>query len=138
MDEVEKVLMIKRTTCLVFIVLAQSIWAQPLDPLSLHFEKDYQVRNFFNSSITLSELDFSQDVLDQRKVPQVHLTFPGCGIKRTGENLTFENTTTAIQESYVDMGRLYNYAAIDLNISKQQHNTYTGCAVLSLYQDKKN
>ena len=45
--------------------------AKPLDPLSLHFEKDYQIRNFFNSSVTLSKLDFSLDLLDREPIQSV-------------------------------------------------------------------
>ena len=40
-------------------------FAQTIDPLSLHFKKDYQVRNFYNSSVELSKLDLSQDVLNE-------------------------------------------------------------------------
>jgi hypothetical protein len=127
-----------RATGLALVLLCCSVGAKPLDPLSLHFEKDYQVRNFFNSSVTLSELDLSQAVTDKQQSPQVHLTSPGCGMRMEGGVLTFRNTSSAIQESYVDIGRLYNYAAIDLDISGQQHDTYTASALLCLYQDRKN
>lgn len=42
---------------IIFCCLGINSFAQPLDPLSLHFKKDYQVRNFYNSSVVLSKLD---------------------------------------------------------------------------------
>ncbi|MCP4310640.1 MAG: hypothetical protein GY790_05210 [Bacteroidetes bacterium] len=62
---------------LVLICLRINSLAQPLDPLSLHFEKDYQIRNFYNTSVTLSKLDFSQDLLNESKYPRIQLTSPG-------------------------------------------------------------
>jgi len=39
---------------------------------------DYQVRNFYNSSVSLSKLDFSKDVLNESRYPKIHLISPGC------------------------------------------------------------
>ena len=39
-------------------------FAQSIPPQELHFIKDYQIRNFYNSKVILSQLDFSKNILD--------------------------------------------------------------------------
>ena len=102
------------------------------DVLSLHFEKEYEVRNFFNSSVPLRTLDFSDEF------PVVSLTDSGCVFSQNGAGLTIENPTGKIQESYVRLGPLCNYAAVDLSIGSQQHAGYSANAVLALQQDRDN
>ena len=70
---------------IIFICLGINSFAQTYDPLSLHFKKDYQVRNFYSSSVLLSELVFSQDALNESKYPIIHLTSPGCQLKQNGK-----------------------------------------------------
>ena len=122
----------------IFICLGINSLAQPYDPLSLHFKKDYQVRNFYSSSVTLSELDLSQDVLNESVYPRIHLTSPGCDFKQNGQVLQISNNTGTSQHSYINLGKLYNYVAIDMDIQEQFHNSGTASALLSLYKDKDN
>jgi len=112
-------------------------FAQTFDPLSLHFKKDYQVRNFYNSSVLLSKLDLSQDVLNDSIHPIIHLTSPGCDFKQADEILEIFNSSNTTQQSYINLGILYNYAAIDMDISTQNISNAAG-ALLSLYKDKTN
>ena len=67
---------------IILICLGINSFAQSFDPLSLHFTKDYQVRNFYNSSVLLSNLDLSHDVLNESLYPKIHLTSPGCDFKQ--------------------------------------------------------
>jgi len=118
--------------------LTTNCFAQPIDPLSLHFKKDYQVRNFYNSSVELSKLDLSQDVLEDSLYPKKHLTSPGCNFKQNGRMLQISNNTASEQHSYINLGKLYNYAAIDLDIQSQTNKYGTGSVLLSLFKDKAN
>ena len=59
-------------------MLPFGLLAEPLDPVSLYFEKDYQVRNFFNSSIILSRLDVAADAFSRKNVSLVNVACPGC------------------------------------------------------------
>ncbi|MCK4750591.1 MAG: hypothetical protein KAT15_26215, partial [Bacteroidales bacterium] len=122
----------------IFICLGINSLAQPYDPLSLHFKKDYQVRNFYNSLVILSKLDLSQDVLNETNYPQMHLTSPGCNFKQNGHVLQISNNTASEQHSYINLGKLYNYAAIDLDIQSQTNKYGTGSVLLSLFKDKAN
>ena len=112
--------------------------AQPFDPMSLHFKKDYQVRNFFSSSVTLSKLDLSHDVLDESFHPRKHFTSPGCQFKLKGHVLTISNNTGKDQHSYINLGELHNYAAIDMDIQGQSGISGTASAQLMLYKDDEN
>jgi len=123
---------------IIFICLGINSFAQTFDPLSLHFKKDYQVRNFYSSSLTLSKLDLSQDVLNESKYPKIHLTSPGCQLKQNDRDLQFSNISETDQETYISLGKLYNYVAIDMDIREQKHCSYTATAMLSLFLDKDN
>ena len=112
--------------------------AQPVDPLSLHFKKDYQVRNFYNSSIELSKLDISQDVLNEAWYPKIHITEPGCDFSQQGQVLQISNKTRSEQHSYISLGQLFNYAAIDLDIESNTNSFGTGSVLLSLFKDQAN
>ena len=112
--------------------------AQPIDPLSLHFRKDYQVRNFYNSSVQLSKLDLSLTTLEESRYPTRHLTSPGCDFKLDDEQLHISNNTKSEQHSYLDLGKLYNYAAIDLDIQTQKANSAQSSVLLVLYKDEAN
>jgi hypothetical protein len=127
-----------RLLIFIFICLGINSPAQPYDPLSLHFKKDYQVRNFYNSSVSLSKLDFSQDVLNESIYPKLHLTSPGCEFKQNGQVLEISNKSGTDQESYINLGKLYNYVAIDLDIKEQSHYSNTASALLSFYKDIDN
>jgi len=132
----------KQLSLLIFIgtlfCLTINCFAQAIDPLSLHFKKDYQVRNFYNSSVELSKLDFFQNILDESLYPKIHLTSPGCDFKRNGQVLQISNNTPSEQTSYINLGKLYNYAAIDLDIHSQTNKDATGSVLLSLFKDKAN
>jgi len=123
---------------IILICLGIYSFAQTRDPLSLHFKKDYQVRNFYNSSVLLSNLDLSHDVLNESLYPKIHLTSPGCDFKRDDQILLISNNTKTEQKSFVNLGKLYNYAAIDLDIQSQTHKSNSASAQLSFYQDKDN
>ena len=123
---------------LVYICPGIEIHSQSLDPLSLHFLKDYQLRNFYNLSVSLSKLDLSQDVLNESSYPQIHLTTPGCDFKQKGQVLQISNSSKTEQQSYIKLGKLYNYAAIDMDIQKQSHKTSTANALLTFYKDEDN
>jgi hypothetical protein len=125
---------------MILICLAINSCTQPqtYDPLSLHFNKDYQVRNFYNSSVLLSKLDFSQNVLDETIYPKIHSTSPGCDFSQENQALHISNNSDAEQQSFINLGKLYNYAAIDFGIQSQTRKTSTANAVLSFYKDKDN
>ena len=74
------------------ICLGLNSFAQTFDPLSLHFKKDYQIRNFYNSSVLLSKLDLSQDVLNESIYPKVDLHLPGAILNRTERFFRFLTT----------------------------------------------
>lgn len=131
-----------RTSCSIFtialICLGITSCSQTLSPLSLHFKKDYQVRNFYNSSVVLSKLDFSKDVLDESNYPKIHLSSPGCDFKQNGQFIELSNNSETEQQSFVSLGNLYNFAAIDMDIKGHIHNSSTASALLSFYKDKGN
>ncbi len=122
----------------VFLCLGINSHSQSYEPTSLHFQKDYQVRNFYNTSLTLSELDWSQDILDESKHPRIHLTSPGCDFKQKGQALKISNKSGREQQSYIKLGKLYNYAAIDMDLQKQSHKSGILNALLTLYKDEDN
>ncbi len=122
---------------LLFVVPGSGL-TQSINPLSLHFKKDYQVRNFYNSSVELSKLDFSQDILDESLYPKIHLTAPGCTFTQKENSLQLSNTTESEQHSFIHLGQLYNYAAIDLDIQAQRAKSGPATVHLSLYQDQQN
>ena len=125
---------------IILICLAINSCTQPqtYDPLSLHFKKDYQVRNFYNSSVLLSKLDLSQNVLDESTYSKTHLTSSGCDFQQNGQALKISNNSEKVQESYINLGKLYNYAAIDFDIQSQAHISGTANALLSFYQNEEN
>ena len=67
--------------------------AQQLSPLELHFEKDYQVRNFYNSKVILSQLDISNDSIEIPTFKLMHVTSPGCEFKKSDGLLNISNNT---------------------------------------------
>lgn len=121
-----------------FIFLVPMSCTQTYSPLDLNFTKDYTVRNFYNSQVILNELDLSEDVRDESKYPLMHLTAPGCTFTQNGETLTLSNNTGSDQESYIYLGKVHNYAAIDLSIQEQSHKSHTANALLTLFKDKDN
>lgn len=123
---------------IVLIGLGLSACGQTYSPLALHFTKDYQVRNFYNSSVVVSKLDLSQDILDESIYPQIHLTSPGCDVKQDGQVIRLSNSSETAQQSFVSLGKLYNYAAIDLDIQDQLHKSSTASALLSFFKDEDN
>lgn len=76
---------------ILLVCLGNPAFGQTYDPVSLHFKKEYQVRNFYNSSVLLSKLDLSQDVLDESKFPIKHVTTPGCTLEKNGQVLAISN-----------------------------------------------
>ena len=112
--------------------------AQKLGPLDLHFKKDYQVRNFYNSKVLLSELEISKDFLENSLPNYIHLTSPGCDFKKTRNLLNISNDTEIRQESYINLGKVYNYSAIDFDIHNHKNNLSSSSAVLSIFKDKDN
>jgi len=123
---------------IILLISTPTLTAQPYDPLSLHFIKDYQVRNFYSTSVTLSQLDFSQDVLDESLYPRIDLTSPGCNFTQDGQILQISNNSELEQQSFFSLGKLCNYVAIDMDIQEQTHKSGSACAQLSFYQDKDN
>lgn len=123
---------------IIVVCLSINSFAQAIEPLSLHFKKDYQVRNFYNSQVLLSKLDLSENVVDESVYPKVHLTSQGCDFKQEGKLLQISNNSEKVQESYINLGKLYNYAAIDFDIQSQTHRSGSANALLSFYQDKDN
>ncbi|MBX2815074.1 MAG: hypothetical protein KTR24_03720 [Saprospiraceae bacterium] len=90
---------------------------RPADaPLELEFDKVYQVRNFYNSAVELAKFDLTLDEWNEAKHPLLHLTEPGCMLSQRDRVLTFSNPTPYEQKSYASLGKLVNYAAIDLDI----------------------
>ncbi len=112
--------------------------AQTLSPLDLHFEKDYQVRNFYNSKVILSQLDFSSDSLEISSLKLMHISSPGCDFKKTRNLLNISNDTERRQESYINLGKVYNYSAIDFDIHSHKNNLSSSSAILSIFKDKDN
>ena len=89
-------------------------FAQPIPPQDLHFIKDYQIRNFYNSQVILSQLDFSKNILDDPLYKVNHLTLPGCDFELQDGLLNISNKTKTIQQSHINLGKIFNYAAIDM------------------------
>ena len=114
------------------------MYGQPIDPLSLHFEKEYQVRNFYNSSVVLSELDLQEGPLYVENLPKRHLTLPGCNFRQERGDLHIYNDSESPQESHITLGKLFNYAAIDLDIRSQKNVDYGASVLLSLQKDEAN
>ncbi len=114
-----------------------STYAVTYTPMQLNFVKDYQVRNFFSSSILLNKLDFTTPVVDNSAYSRINLT-GSLTFNQTGQILTISNTGNTRAESYLKMGKLYHYAAIDMDITSQNSTVYTANAVLSLYKDAAN
>ena len=123
---------------LFIICMGINSFAQPINPLSLHFKKDYQVRNFYNSSVKLSKLDLAKDILNESIYPEIHLTSSAGYFSTNGQVLKTSNNSKKEQESYINLGKLYNYAAIDLDIKNQTHNSGSSTVLLSFYKDVDN
>jgi len=122
---------------MILFCFANNAFTQAIKPTSLHFVKDYQVRNFYNSTVLLGKLDLTQDLSNESIYPKVHFTSPGCAFKQIDEVLKIFNHSNTTQESYINLGKLYNYTAIDMDINKQNNSSNVD-ALLSLYKDKTN
>lgn len=119
------------------IISMYSAYGVTYTPMQLNFVKDYQVRNYFSSSILLNKLDFTAKLVNNDDYPRIDLA-GSLTFNQTGQVLTISNTGAARAESYLKMGRLYHYAAIDMDITSQNNTSYTANAVLSLYKDANN
>jgi hypothetical protein len=106
-------------------------------PTQLNFVKDYHVRNFFNLSVPLNQLDFTEDLLSSSRYSRVDVA-GSLNFTLWGEALSIANTGSARAESYLKMGKLYHYAAIDMDVASQSHAGYTANAILSLHKDAQN
>ncbi|MDR0541428.1 MAG: hypothetical protein LBH19_04365, partial [Dysgonamonadaceae bacterium] len=104
-------------------------------PGQLNFEKEYQVRNFFNLSVPLDSLDFTEDLIS--RYSRIDLA-GSLDFNQSGEVLNIVNTSNVRAESYLKMGKLYHYAAIDVDVASQNHAGYTANAILSLHKDAQN
>ncbi len=119
------------------IISMHSTYGVTYTPMQLNFSKDYQIRNYFSSSIPLNKLDFTTNVASNSAYPRIDLA-GSLTFNQTGQVLTISNTGTARAESYLKMSKLYHYAAIDMDIAAQTNTSYTANAVLSLYKDASN
>lgn len=122
---------------LIQIVSMHSTYAVTYTPMQLNFVKDYQVRNYFSSSILLNELDFATNLLNNSDYPRIDLA-GSLTFNQNGQVLTILNNGNSRAESYLKMGKLYHYAAIDMDITSQNNTSYSANAVLSLYKDASN
>ena len=122
----------------ILFFLAINCIAQPLSPLELHFVKDYQVRNFYNSKVILSQLDISKDSLEIPSFKLMHMTSPGCKFKKSDRLLNILNNTKENQESYINLGGVYNYSAIDFDLFNQKKTLSLASGILSIFKDKNN
>ncbi|MDR1331595.1 MAG: T9SS type A sorting domain-containing protein [Tannerella sp.] len=120
-----------------FLLPAGAAAATKYTPDQLHFEKEYQVRNFFNLSVPLNRLDFTEDLMNSAQYPRINVE-GSLDFNQSGEILRIENTGNTRAESYLKMGKLYHYAAIDMDVVSQSHAGYTANAILSLHKDAQN
>jgi hypothetical protein len=111
--------------------------AAPFTPDRLHFEKAYQVRHHFSLSAPLNALDFTEDLPGNSQHARIDLA-GALHFNPSDGALTLENTGTTRAESYLTLGRLYHYAAIDLDVAAQHSAGYTANAILSLHCDAQN
>lgn len=143
MDNPLKSKTVMRTKSLFFVILLlqmmtmRSVYGVSYTPMQLNFSKDYQIRNYFSSAILLNKLDLSTHVANNDTYPRIDLA-GALTFSQTGQVLTISNTGTTRAESYLKMGKLYHYAAIDMDIASQTNTSYTANAVLSLYKDANN
>jgi hypothetical protein len=105
--------------------------------LSSYFEKVEQVRNFFNLSVPLNKLDFTEDLINNDPSSRINIA-GALDFNQSGEILSIENATNARAESYLKMGKLYHYVAIDMDVAAQNHVGYTANAILALHKDAQN
>jgi len=122
---------------LLFLV-SISCFAQSIPPQKLHFIKDYQTRNFYNSKVIFSQLDFSKKMIDDPSYKLNHLTSPGCDFQQKGRSLFISNKTKTIQQSHINLGKIFNYSAIDLEIKDQKKKASFATASLSIFKDNRN
>lgn len=112
-------------------------FAQSIPPQELHFIKDYQIRNFYNSQVILSQLDFSKNILDDPLYKVNHQTLPGCDFELQDGLLNISNNTKTIQQSHINLGKIFNYAAIDMDIEAQNKKSSFATASLSIFKDNR-
>ena len=121
-----------------FFFTSVNSFAQSISPQDLHFIKDYQIRNFYNSQLILSQLDFSKKILSDPSYKLNHFTSPGCDFQQEGGLLNIFNSTKIIQESHVNLGKIFNYSAIDMDIEAQNKKSFFAIASLSIFKDNRN
>ena len=114
------------------ITLAVVTTGSQITPLTLHFEKEYQLRNFFNLKVVLKQFDPSKDIGEYL---QTDITSNTCSFRRESGELVIENQSgSSTAESYLGIGKVHNYAAIDIDIASQD-----GDVILALvHNDKTN
>ena len=113
-------------------------FTQSIPPHELHFIKDYQTRNFYNSQVILSELDFSKKIIDNPLYEFNHQTYPGCDFRQQGALLFISNNEKSIQQSFISLGKIFNYSAIDLEIKNQKKKSSFATASISIFKDSLN
>ena len=113
-------------------------FAQSIPPQELYFIKDYQTRNFYNSQVILSQLDFSKKILDNPSFNLIHFTSPGCDFQQHGGLLYISNNTKTTQQSHINLGEIFNYSAIDMDIQVQNKKSSFAIASLSIFKDNRN
>jgi hypothetical protein len=121
----------------IILICCSPLVAATYTPEQLNFEKEYQIRNFFNLSIPLNKLDFTEDLINGSGYSRMDIT-GSLNFSQSGEVLTVANTGNSRAESYLMMGKLYHYAAIDMDVASQNHAGYTANAILSLHKDAQN
>ena len=113
-------------------------FAQSIPPQELNFIKDYQIRNFYNSKVILSQLDFSEQILYSPSYKLNHISSPGCDFQQQNGLLYIYNNTTTIQQSHINLGEIFNYSAIDMDIEAQNKKSSFATATLSIFKDNLN
>ena len=62
----------------------------------------------------------------------------GCDFEQQGGLLNIFNNTKTIQQSHVNVGKIFNYAAIDMDIEAQNKKSFFATASLSIFKDNWN
>mgnify|MGYP000253187880 CR=1 FL=1 len=124
-------------TYLLFLVMING-FAQSIPPQELHFIKDYKIRNFYNSKVILTQVDFTKKILKESSHKLDHTTSPGCEFQQEDSKLFISNKTKKIQQSHIKVGEIYNYSVIDMEINTQNKKTCFATALLSIMKNKDN
>ena len=67
----------------------------------------------------------------------MHISSPGCTFKKSGKLLNISNNTKEMQESYINLGRIYNYSAIDFDLFNQKNRLSLASGILSISKEEK-